>query len=38
VLVMIGELLVFTVAIGLAAVLAVRVEDRVTRAVRLRAA
>jgi hypothetical protein len=35
---MIGELLVFTVALGIAAVLAVRVEDRVNQAVRIRAA
>jgi hypothetical protein len=38
VLLMIGELLVFTVALGIAAVLAVRVEDRVNQAVRIRAA
>jgi hypothetical protein len=38
VLVMIGELLVFTLAVGALAVLAVRVEDRVNHAVRLRAA
>lgn len=38
VLLMIGELIVFTAAIGVLAVLAVRVEDRVSHAVRLRAA
>jgi hypothetical protein len=38
VLLMIGELLVFTATVGLVAVLAVRVEDRVSHAVRLRAA
>ena len=38
VLLMIGELLAFTLAVGALAVLAVRVEDRVTHAVRFRAA
>lgn len=38
VLIMIAGLLVFTVAVGIVAVLVVRVEDRVSHAVRLRAA